>query len=140
MAAVSSSEIEDDSVTFTSKTDLRQIVLGIQHPGWRNHPPITSHSERATPAVDELARAEVPIFRENVVEFHLRGSATSIPCEHNPHRLCPGEDGKTELGRVGLARSESRVEATDVGLEAVEQVLQTVPQRSGPRCSPPPTL
>ena len=103
VAAVSSSEIEDHSVTFNPKTDLRQVILGIQHPDWRNHPPIPSHGERATPTVDELARAEVPIFREDVVEFHLCGIRHLHPVRAQP----PAVSAPVRMTKANSAPSAS---------------------------------
>ena len=86
------------SVTLTSKPTLvwqspASCILGgaitRRYLRMANGPP---------PAGDELTNRGALIFRHDVVEFHLSGSAGRVLCEHNPYRRRPGEDEETEFG------------------------------------------
>jgi hypothetical protein len=61
------------------------LVPGVLHPGWRDHSPIPSHGERATPAVDELTKGEAA-RRSRVPPERIRRARRY---EHNPYRLRP---------------------------------------------------
>jgi len=73
--------VESLTITFMPRTDEREVIGRVIAAMTRHlhHRSVVQHlPHRPHPLLCH------PQLRHDVVEFHLRGAAARVPCEHNP--------------------------------------------------------